>query len=86
MVLIVAMLVFLSGLAGRCTARQPHVADELADWTDGAGQETCIWIDNNCYYGDSVENIAGEQRYIVYRGADYLILPDKIVVKHADNQ
>ena len=57
---------------------------ELLEWMVGDGQKACIWIDGNAYYGDSVENIAGSDRFVVYRsdGNDYLVLPDKIVVKN----
>jgi hypothetical protein len=62
--------------------RIPH---ELIEWTDSTGCKACIWIDGAAYYGDGIDNMAGETpRFIVHRGDDYLVLPDKIIVRETE--
>jgi hypothetical protein len=50
-------------------------------WTDEAYSKTSITIKGQKYYGDSVEKIAGENRYMVIRDNNYLVLPDGIIVE-----
>jgi hypothetical protein len=55
---------------------------ELIEWSDSAGYKSAIWINGKTYYGEGIDNIAGEKpRFIIYRGDDYLVLPDKIIVR-----
>jgi len=70
---------FLSGYG--LIKKTPVKYDDLSEWMDGSGYTRCIKIDDNVYYGDDIENIAGNDKFIVYRTCGYLILPDKIIVK-----
>lgn len=84
-------LVLLGGLIGLALSGQTAnknklIPYELLEWTDGTGCKSVIWIDGQAYYGDHVGNVAGSDKFAVYRGNDYLVLPDKVIVREVEDR
>jgi hypothetical protein len=85
---IILAISFFFGLLGviNTTKNKDVTPQEISEWQDGNGYKDCIWIGGHAYYGDHIENVAGENKYVVYRGYDILILPEKTIIRSTKNE
>lgn len=86
---IISAIIFFCGMflgSINTTKNKDVTPQEIAEWQDGTGSKECIWMDGQAYYGDNIENVAGENKYIVYRGDDVLILPEKTIIRNIKNE
>jgi len=57
--------------------------DGLENWRRNPGNaKYAVTYQGQKYYGDHVDTVAGyPDRLVIYRGSDYLLLPDKFAVE-----
>lgn len=59
-----------------------NFGDGLGEWRKNSGYDYAITYQGRIYYCDHSETMAGfPDKLILYRGEDFLLLPDKYAVK-----